>query len=68
MVSIGTTLMILWLVRHGGVARASSFHLLNPVFGTLLALLLLGEVVPTTDLLGVVPIVAGLALVLRPGR
>lgn len=67
-VSIGTTLMLLWLVRHGGSARASSFHLLNPVFGTLLALGLLGESIPPTDLLGMLPIVAGLALVLRPPR
>lgn len=67
-VSIGTTLMLLWLVRHGGTARASSFHLLNPVFGTLLALGLLGESIPASDLLGMLPIVAGLALVLRPGR
>lgn len=67
-VSIGTTLMLLWLVRHGGVARASGFHLLNPFFGTLLAVLVLGEVVPPSDLIGVVPIVAGLALVLSPTR
>jgi len=67
-VSIGTTLMLLWLVRHGGAARASGFHLLNPAFGTLLAATILGETVPPSDLLGVVPIVAGLALVLRPGR
>jgi len=67
-VSIGTTLMLLWLVRHGGTARASSFHLLNPVFGTLLAVGLLGEAIPLSDLFGMVPIVAGLALVLPPGR
>lgn len=67
-VSIGTTLMLLWLVRHGGTARASSFHLLNPVFGTILAMGLLEEAIPATDLFGMVPIVAGLALVLRPGR
>lgn len=67
-VSIGTTLMLLWLVRHGGAARAGGFHLLNPLFATLLAMAVLGEAVPVTDLLGAVPIVAGLALVLRPGR
>ena len=67
-VSIGVTVMLLWLIRHGGAARASSFHLLNPAFGTLLAIGLLGETVSASDLLGVVPIVAGLALVLRPGR
>lgn len=67
-VSIGTTLMLLWLVRHGGAARASSFHLLNPLLGTLLAVLLLGERIPLSDLLGALPIMAGLGLVLRPGR
>ena len=67
-VSIGTTLMVIWLVRHGGAARASSFHLLNPVFGTLLALGLLDEPIPPSDLLGMLPIVAGLALVLRPAK
>lgn len=67
-ISIGTTLMLLWLIRHGGSARASSFHLLNPVFGTLLAIGLLGESIPSGDLLGMLPIVAGLTLVLRPGR
>lgn len=67
-VSIGTTLMLLWLVRHGGAAKASGFHLLNPVFGTLLAVSLLGEVVPFSDLMGAVPIIAGLGLVLLPRR
>ena len=67
-VSIGTTLLLLWLVRHGGAARASSFHLLNPLFGTLLAVLLLGERIRLSDLLGALPIMAGLGLVLRPRR
>lgn len=62
-VSIGTTMMLLWLIRHGGAARASSFHLLNPVFGTALAIVLLGERVSISEALGIVPIVAGLALV-----
>lgn len=66
-VSIGTTLLLLWLVRHGGASRASSFHLLNPLFGTMLAVLILGEHIPTSDLLGALPIMAGLGLVLRRG-
>ncbi|MFC4487681.1 DMT family transporter [Tepidiphilus baoligensis] len=66
-VSIGATLLLLWLVRHGGASRASSFHLLNPLFGTLLAVLLLGEHIPASDLLGALPIMAGLGLVLRRG-
>ena len=64
-VSIGTTLMLLWLVRHGGAAKASSFHLLNPLFGVLLAAALLGETVTLSDVLGALPIVAGLGLVMR---
>lgn len=64
--SIVTTVLLLWLIRHGGAARASSFHLLNPFFGTLLGMILLGESVPWSDLLGALPIVGGLALVLRP--
>lgn len=67
-VSIGTTMMLLWLIRHGGAARASSFHLLNPVFGTALAIVLLGESVSISEMLGVVPIVAGLALVHGRGK
>ncbi|WP_196258928.1 DMT family transporter [Pelagibacterium limicola] len=39
--TIGVTMggMLLWLalIRMGGVARASAFHLLNPVFGVLLS-------------------------------
>lgn len=67
-VSIGTTLMLLWLVQHGGVARASGFHLLNPVFGTFLAMTLLGESIPASDLMGALPIVAGLGLVVGMRR
>ena len=67
-VSIGTTLMLLWLVRHGGVARASGFHLLNPIFGTLLSIAILHETVPASDLLGCIPIIGGLSLVLLRHR
>jgi drug/metabolite transporter (DMT)-like permease len=67
-VSIGTTMMLLWLIRHGGAARASSFHLLNPVFGMALAIVLLGERVSISEMIGVVPIVAGLALVHGRGK
>lgn len=66
-VSIGTTLMMLWLVRHGGAGRASSFHLLNPFFSIALAAALLGETMAGVDSLALVPLVAGMALALpRP--
>ena len=66
-VSIGTTLMMLWLVRHGGAERASSFHLLNPFFSIALAAALLGETMGAADLLALIPLVGGMALALpRP--
>lgn len=63
-VSIGTTLMLLWLVRHGGAGRASSFHLLNPFFSIALAAALLGETLGGLDLLALVPLVGGMAMAL----
>lgn len=66
-VSIGTTLMLLWLVRHGGAGRASSFHLLNPFFSIALAAALLGESLGGLDMLALIPLVGGMALALpRP--
>lgn len=67
-VSIGTTLMMLWLVRHGGAGRASSFHLLNPFFSIALAAALLGETIAGVDMLALIPLVAGMALALLRRR
>ncbi len=64
-VSLGTTLTLLWLVRQGGASRASSFHLLSPFFSIALAVGLLGERLYPLDLLGLLPLVLGMALVLR---
>lgn len=67
-VSIGTTLMLLWLIRHGGAGRASSFHLLNPFFSIALAAALLGETLGALDLLALLPLVGGMAMALRRTR
>lgn len=64
-VSVGTTLLMLWLVRQGGASRAASFHLLSPFFSLGLAAAWLGERLFLWDALGLLPLVAGLALVLR---
>jgi len=64
-VSIGTTLSLLWLVKHGGASKGSSFHLLSPFFSTGLAMAVLGETLLPFDLIGLVPLVLGMALVLR---
>lgn len=62
-VSLASTLLMLWLLRHGQASSASSFHFLNPFFGTLFAVTLLGETMYADDLLGVLPIALGIALV-----
>jgi len=62
-VSLASTLLMLWLLRHGQASSASSFHFLNPFFGTLFAVTLLGERMFAGDLLGVLPIAMGIALV-----
>ena len=45
--------------------QASSFHLLNPLFGVLLAAALLGETVTLSDVMGGAADLAGLGLVVR---
>lgn len=56
--------MSLWLVliRISGASTASSYHLLNPFFGVLLAYLILGEPLRMADFIGAGLIVIGLLL------
>lgn len=61
-VSIGAALMWLWLLGNGVASNASAFHFLNPLFGTLIAFAVLGEPVNASDLLGGLPIAAGILL------
>ncbi|PWR19710.1 DMT family transporter [Zavarzinia compransoris] len=61
---------MLWfrlLARHSATA-ASSLHFLMPPLGLGFGWLLAGESVPALDLLGIVPIACGIALVTRPAR
>ncbi|MCF4164179.1 DMT family transporter [Zavarzinia compransoris] len=67
-VSIGG--YMLWfriLARHSATV-ASSLHFLMPPLGLGFGWLLAGEAVPALDLLGIVPIALGIALVTRPAR
>ena len=59
-VSIGG--MALWfvLIRNSGAGRASSYHLLNPFFGVLLAHLFLGKALIVADFIGATFIAVGL--------
>lgn len=64
-VSIVDFLLWLGLVRRIGAAHASSFHLLNPVFGVALSALFLGSEITRLDLIGGAIVVLGLGLVVR---
>ncbi len=64
-VSIAGFLIWLALVREIGAAHASSFHLLNPVFGLMFSAAVFGTAVTATDLLGTAIVIVGLAIVIR---
>jgi drug/metabolite transporter (DMT)-like permease len=59
---------LLWfhLLTVLGATAASSYHFVLPPLGMLFGWLLLGEHVAATDLLGIVPVAAGIYLVTRP--
>lgn len=67
----GTTLAFVWYNRAVGVigaARATQFTNLVPVFGVLLSVLLLGESLALSGVLGGAMVIAGVLLANRPRR
>jgi len=61
--TIGGLSLWLVLIRISGASTASSYHLLNPFFGVLLAYLILGEPLRMADFIGIALIVIWLSLV-----
>ncbi|MDR5886303.1 DMT family transporter [Vreelandella janggokensis] len=61
-VTIGGMSLWLVLIRISGASTASSYHLLNPFFGVLLAYLILGEPLRMADFIGAALIVFGLLM------
>jgi len=61
----GLLATVIWfvLVRRIGATRAATFHFLNPVFGVVIAWLLLGETMRIGDFFGVLIIAAGILAV-----
>ena len=61
---------LLWfrILTLVGATAASSYYFLMPPVGMLMGWLLLGERVAKSDLLGIVPVVAGIYLVTRPAQ
>lgn len=65
-VTVGGMSLWLVLIRISGASTASSYHLLNPFFGVVLAYLILGEPLRMADFIGATAIVAGLLITARP--
>ncbi len=63
--SVGASLLWFWLLTHGEASRVSAYYFLTPVFGLVLAALLLHEPVGVRDLGGLVAITLGIALAQR---
>jgi drug/metabolite transporter (DMT)-like permease len=63
--SIGASLLWFWLLGRGEASRVSAFYFLTPIFGLLIAYLLLHEPVGPRDIGGLAAIALGIFLVQR---
>lgn len=67
-ISIGASLLWFWLLEQGEASVVSAYYFLTPIFGLVLAALLLGEPFGLDDGVGLVAVAAGIALINRvPG-
>lgn len=64
-ISVGASLLWFWLLSRGEASRVSAFYFLTPIFGLLIAYVLLGEPVGTRDIGGLAAIALGIFLVQR---
>ncbi len=64
-VSVGASLLWFWLLSKGEASRVSAYYYLTPAFGLALSALLLHEPVEPHDLVGLIAIAGGIALVQR---
>jgi drug/metabolite transporter (DMT)-like permease len=64
-ISVGASLLWFWLLKRGEASRVSAFYFLTPIFGLLIAYVLLGERVGPRDIGGLVAIALGIFLVQR---
>ncbi len=60
---IGATWLWFLLVHRIGAVRAATFHFLSPIFGVVIAAVLLGERFGTSDVVGAVIVAAGILMV-----
>lgn len=64
-ISIGASLLWLWLLRRGEASVVSAYYFLTPIFGLLFAALLLGEPLSPRDAIGLAAVAGGIALIGR---
>ncbi len=64
-ISIGASLLWFWLLKRGEASSVSAYYFLTPISGLALAALLLGEPFGIRDVLGLVAVAAGIALINR---
>jgi len=63
--SVGASMLWFWILEHGEASRVSAYFFVTPVFGLLLAAILLGEQLTLTDGVALVVIATGLWLAAR---
>ncbi len=66
--AIGATMMYYLLVRDWGAAKAGTYAFVSPVIAVIAGVLLLGERIGVFEALGMVTMLSGAALALRPER
>ena len=63
--SIGSVFLWLFLIKSTDAASASSVHFLMPFIGIILGNLVLGEAITPSELIGIIPISAGIYLIIK---
>lgn len=64
-ISSAAALLWFWLLERGEASVVSAYYFLTPIFGLGFAAVLLGEQVGPRDLLGLVAVAGGIALINR---
>ena len=64
-ISIGASLLWFWLLERGEASVVSAYYFLTPVFGLLLAAVLLGESFGVREILGLLAVATGIACINR---
>ena len=64
-ISILASLLWFWLLERGEASVVSAYYFLTPIFGLILAAVLLGEPISARDIIGLAAVATGIALINR---